>query len=206
MKKDELNVEAEVLLEESVQTTFSLDDVIDNADKRRDMERPFYGVYTTVLFFDEEHQMFCIQHPFEQEYAIPVSKTTVSISKNDSGSEVLVSFAGGELLYPIVTGKIRDLAVAGEMDMTQPSQPGFSVDGQDKLVFKADKEIVLQCGKSSITLTKAGKVLIRGAYLLSRSSGVNKIKGGSVQLNWIDLSNVGRMVIRRDFVVKVDTQ
>ena len=28
-----------------------------------------------------------------------------------------------------------------------------------------------------------GKVLIRGTYLLSRSSGVNRIKGGSVQIN-----------------------
>ena len=41
----------------------------------------------------------------------------------------------------------------------------------------------LRCGKASITLTRAGKVLIRGAYLLSRSSGVNRIKGGSVQIN-----------------------
>jgi hypothetical protein len=42
---------------------------------------------------------------------------------------------------------------------------------------------VLRCGKASITLTSAGKVLIRGTYVLSRSSGVNKIKGGSIQLN-----------------------
>ena len=32
-------------------------------------------------------------------------------------------------------------------------------------------------------LTRAGKVLIQGAYLLSRSTGVNRIKGGSVQIN-----------------------
>ena len=47
----------------------------------------------------------------------------------------------------------------------------------------AEKEIVLKCGKASITLTKAGKVIIRGTYLLNRSSGVNRIKGGSVQIN-----------------------
>jgi hypothetical protein len=56
------------------------------------------------------------------------------------------------------------------------------VDGE-RLVFTAKKEIVLRCGKASITLTRAGKVLIRGIYLLSRSSGVNRIKGGSVQIN-----------------------
>jgi hypothetical protein len=42
---------------------------------------------------------------------------------------------------------------------------------------------VLRCGQASVTLTKAGKVLIRGTYVSSRSSGVNRIKGGSVQLN-----------------------
>ena len=47
-------------------------------------------------------------------------------------------------------------------------------------MLTADKEIELRCGKASITLTKAGKILLRGEYLLSRSSGVNRIKGGSV--------------------------
>ncbi|MEO2036899.1 MAG: hypothetical protein ABGZ35_32895, partial [Planctomycetaceae bacterium] len=56
------------------------------------------------------------------------------------------------------------------------------VDGE-RLVLTADKEITLRCGKASLTLTRAGKVLIRGAYLLSRSSGANRIKGGSVQIN-----------------------
>jgi hypothetical protein len=50
-------------------------------------------------------------------------------------------------------------------------------------VLTGDKEIVLRCGKASITLTRAGKIIIRGAYLLNRSSGVNKIKGASVQIN-----------------------
>lgn len=53
----------------------------------------------------------------------------------------------------------------------------------ERLVLSAEKEIVLRCGRSSITLTRAGKVLIRGRYLLSRSAGVNRIKGGSVQIN-----------------------
>lgn len=56
------------------------------------------------------------------------------------------------------------------------------VDGK-KVIFDAKDEIVLRCGKASITLTRAGKILIRGAYLLNRSSGVNRIKGGSVQIN-----------------------
>ena len=54
---------------------------------------------------------------------------------------------------------------------------------QRRLTLAAEKEIVLTCGKSSITLTRAGKVLIRGAYISSRSSGAHRIKGGSVQIN-----------------------
>jgi hypothetical protein len=53
----------------------------------------------------------------------------------------------------------------------------------ETLCISAARELTLKCGKSSITLTAAGKLLLRGAYLLSRSSGVNRIKGGSVQIN-----------------------
>ncbi|MGV8750478.1 DUF6484 domain-containing protein, partial [Pseudomonas aeruginosa] len=56
------------------------------------------------------------------------------------------------------------------------------LDGE-RLEFSAEREIVLRCGKASITLTRAGKVIIHGAYLSSRSTGVNRIKGGSVQIN-----------------------
>ncbi len=58
----------------------------------------------------------------------------------------------------------------------------MSADGEE-LTLSAKRQITLQCGKASITLTRAGKVLIRGAYVSTRSSGVNRIKGGSVQIN-----------------------
>jgi hypothetical protein len=86
--------------------------------------------------------------------------------------------AEGNMTQPVIIGLIRtDLSVTAE---TSPVEA--HVDGQ-RVVLSAQKEIVLKCGKASITLTRAGKVLIRGAYLLSRSSGVNRIKGGSVQMN-----------------------
>ena len=64
----------------------------------------------------------------------------------------------------------------------QPGQVEVDADGE-RLIVSAKEQVVIRCGKASITLTKAGKVLIQGAYVLSRSSGVNRIKGGSVQLN-----------------------
>ena len=56
------------------------------------------------------------------------------------------------------------------------------VDDQ-RVVLTAEREIVLRCGEASITLTRAGKVLIKGTYVLSRSSGYNKIKGAAVDIN-----------------------
>ena len=64
----------------------------------------------------------------------------------------------------------------------QPGQVEVDADGQ-RLILSAKEQLVFRCGKASITLTKAGKVLIQGSYVLTRSTGVNRIKGGSVQLN-----------------------
>lgn len=52
-----------------------------------------------------------------------------------------------------------------------------------ELVLSAERQITIRCGESSITLTAAGKIILRGKYIVSRSSGVQRIKGGSVQIN-----------------------
>ena len=40
-----------------------------------------------------------------------------------------------------------------------------------------------RCGKASITLRRNGRVLIRGFRVETRAEAVNRIKGGSVQIN-----------------------
>jgi len=104
------------------------------------------------------------------------ARSVVSLEKCDVGCEILLSFEEGEPEKPVVTGIMND----GGLQKRRPLE--MKVD-EDNIVLTAQKEITLRCGKASITLTRAGKVLIRGAYLLSRSSGVNRIKGGSVQIN-----------------------
>lgn len=55
---------------------------------------------------------------------------------------------------------------------------------EDKVLhIKADDGLVIECGKSSIILTKDGKVQIKGNDLLSRARGMNKIKGAGVNIN-----------------------
>lgn len=47
----------------------------------------------------------------------------------------------------------------------------------------ATEQVVLRSGAASITLTAAGKVLLRGGYVSSWSNGVNRIVGRSVRLD-----------------------
>jgi Domain of unknown function (DUF6484) len=113
------------------------------------------------------------------------SRSTVHLESSFKGKEVTLLFEGANVAKPIITGVLQDHVETPGKDIA-PSVHKNSVvahvDGES-LVLKAEEEIVLECGKASITLTKAGKVLIKGEYVLSRSSGANKIKGGSVQIN-----------------------
>ena len=103
--------------------------------------------------------------------------TTVVLTTEDVGRQVALSFVGGDPAKPVVMGVIRS---------AESRQPGKTVDvkiDDERLMLTADKEIVLQCGKASITLTRAGKIILKGEYVSTHSSGVNRIKGGSVQIN-----------------------
>lgn len=100
--------------------------------------------------------------------------------------KVLIVFENDNPELPIIIDIICDaLQIPDETDdiaLRITETDNVYVDGR-RVTFDAKEQIELRCGKASITLTRAGKILIRGAYLLSRSSGVNRIKGGSVQLN-----------------------
>lgn len=84
---------------------------------------------------------------------------------------VLVVTAEGSAL-PVVLGGV----------LPRSTRADAVLDGE-RLTLRADREIELSCGEASIVLTRAGKVILRGQYVLSHSAGVNKIKGGSVQIN-----------------------
>ena len=110
-----------------------------------------------------------------QDNPVP-ARTTVALSGEDTGREVALLFEGTDPVKPILIGPILH-----PKDVTAPKLSLHR--GSERLELTADREIVIRCGNASITLTRAGKVLIRGAYVSSHSSGANKIKGGTVQIN-----------------------
>lgn len=109
--------------------------------------------------------------------------TTLPLSQEHLGREVALLFAEGDLKKPVIVGLIHPVSDEVLLVEEQTNLPlEASLDGQ-RVIFSAQQEIVLQCGKASITLTRSGKIILRGAYVLSRSSGANKIKGASVEIN-----------------------
>jgi hypothetical protein len=86
---------------------------------------------------------------------------------------------------PVILGLIHDQLVAKKPSKRQTAKSKaveVRVDG-DQLVLEAKQQIELRCGDSSITLRQDGKILIKGAELVSRASRSNRIKGASVEIN-----------------------
>jgi hypothetical protein len=105
------------------------------------------------------------------------ARSIVPTSGEDVGREIALMFVDDDPTRPVIMGIVQAPVVqppAGRVQM--------AVDGET-LTITAEKEIVLKCGEASLILTREGKIQLRGTYLLSRSSGVNRIQGGSIELN-----------------------
>lgn len=103
------------------------------------------------------------------------ARATTHVGPEDIGREVTLAFIDGKPEKPVISGVFRD-------DMKAPSQVAVSINGE-RLALAAERELVLQCGKSTVLLREDGYLLLRGVYLVSRASGPNHIKGSSVEVN-----------------------
>jgi hypothetical protein len=86
-----------------------------------------------------------------------------------AAQSVLLIFEDGNACFPVVAGVVRE--------NIQRQEPKRS------LTLEATSELTITCGKSSITLRRDGRVVIKGTELVSRASGTNKIRGATVKIN-----------------------
>lgn len=100
--------------------------------------------------------------------------SAIKLSDKDVGSRVMLAFGLHASDLPVITGRCE----------TAPGSTAVrtKVNG-DRIVIQADREIELRCGDASILLTRAGKILIRGNFVLSHSRGMQRIRGASVHIN-----------------------
>jgi len=108
------------------------------------------------------------------------ARSVIDLHGAHIGRRVVLMFEEADPARPIVMGVLR--GAQGWPLPEKPAQVEVDADGE-RMLMSARSELVLRCGKASITLTREGKVLIHGSYISSRSTGVNRVKGGSVQLN-----------------------
>ena len=116
----------------------------------------------------------------QQGSAAVRARTVVDLHGPHIGQPVVLMFEAGDPMRPIVMGVLRQ--AEGWPLADPPAQVEVDANGQ-RMIVSAREQLVIRCGEASITLTKAGKVLIQGSYVSSRSTGVNRVKGGSIQLN-----------------------
>jgi hypothetical protein len=148
--------------------------------KPRELSGRIYGVVVgTLIGFSDPHKPLVI-YPGQSGTAALTARASVDLYAEDIGQEVTLVFEDGDPANPIVIGRIR--VASAWPTKERPPQVDVDADGR-RLTIIAKDQLVLKCGKASITLTAAGKILIHGAYVSHRSSGVMRIKGGSVQLN-----------------------
>lgn len=123
-----------------------------------------------------------------------VHRAEITSIAADGRAQVLIPSIGethllARSLVPVPPAAVGRLAAVAMMEaeplilgLIQPLVPEVEADGE-KLVLEARREVTLRCGKASIQLTADGRLTIRGAQVLSRSDGPNRMQGASVQLN-----------------------
>jgi hypothetical protein len=102
--------------------------------------------------------------------------STVGLAPGDAGAAIVVAFEQGEVRHPVIVGRVQPLRTEA------PPALDARVDGE-RVVLQGRERIELRCGEASIVLTRAGKVLINGNYVLTRSRGANRVKGAYVGIN-----------------------
>lgn len=95
------------------------------------------------------------------------------------GRDALVVFDNGDPGKPVIVDVVDDAAFSGAR---AAEKRDVVIDGEN-LVIEGRRTVTLKCGKGSIELREDGKIFVRGTHLVSRATGVNRIRGGAVRIN-----------------------
>jgi len=137
-------------------------------------------VVGTLVGFSDAGAIPLVAYPGQPGTAAFAARSTIDLQGVHIGRQAVMMFEEGDPYRPIVVGILR----SENSGNVSPERGHVEVDADgERLIVSAKERIVLRCGKASITLTKEGKLILQGAYVSSQSSGVLRIKGGSVQIN-----------------------
>ena len=158
-------------------------------NKIRDIREPdpgFAGCLTGEIASVGDDGRVCVVFPGSHGVAVRARVAVAAAEQRTPlvGTPVALVFEDEDPKRPIIVGMVRDSFAASEESVRVDAEAKREVTLDEKrLVFEADEEVVLKCGKASLTLRKDGTVVVRGANVVSRSTGANRIKGASITLN-----------------------
>lgn len=163
--------------------------IADNITQRQEYELIKGTRIGKITAIDDNGTIIVDYHGNPAGHAVKAQMTSsarkIIKQHNAVNKKVLLAFENDNPEQPVIIDTIYSLLDDMTENPVEPKEDEIKtaiIDGQ-RIVFDADEEVVLRCGDASITMTKDGKVLIRGAYVSSNSSGVNRVKGGSVSIN-----------------------
>lgn len=107
--------------------------------------------------------------------ATVVARATIAVAREDVGREATITFLEGDPGRPVITGLFVDPSAPARRRRVKLKAEEIDLEGAAQLT--------LTCGKASITLRRDGKIVIRGVEVVSRASGTNRIRGGTIELN-----------------------
>lgn len=142
-----------------------------------------YGVRVCMLKSIADDGKVVVDYPNDNQ-GPAIARSVIELTSENINMNALVVYEKNDTKLPIVVGLIRDRTATFEnrIALKRNTANDIIIDG-NRVVFDADKEIELRCGKSSLILKKDGKIVIKGIEIVSRSSGLHKIKGATVRIN-----------------------
>jgi hypothetical protein len=138
-----------------------------------------------LVAFDGDRQPL-VEFPENPTFAPAKSRTCVELDERDLCAEVALGFERGDLGRPLILGRVvapADGEASDRLEVEMDLQDLAAGSSPEDLRLIAARSVTIRCGKSSITLHRDGRVLISGTYVETRSSGTNRIQGGSVRIN-----------------------
>jgi hypothetical protein len=76
---------------------------------------------------------------------------------------------------------VIEAPTTAEPECVAPGDDG--VETPTVVALRAEHRLELTCGRASLTMNADGTVVLKGTTVISRASGVNKIRGAAVRIN-----------------------
>ncbi len=90
---------------------------------------------------------------------------------------------GDDILVHVGEGEDRGVVLGRIGPSRAPASEHVPVEPPDELVLEARQSLTLRVGDGSITIREDGRILIKGKDLVSHAQRLNRLKGGTVQIN-----------------------